>query len=189
VLIDCGPDFRTQALRSNISDIDAVLFTHLHASHLFGIDDLRVFTAHHVVWVYTSYDSVANLRTRFPYAFGGPVQQAGGGVPKFKVAAVDSTFVLDSIAFDPIPFKHGDENCYGYRFGNFAYLTDGNELPDDSYAKLAGVDLLVVNAIGPLASPAHFSFATALDAIERIKPRRAWFTHIGHDATHTEAEA
>jgi phosphoribosyl 1,2-cyclic phosphate phosphodiesterase len=182
-------ELRLQALRAKIVDLDFVLITHTHADHIFGIDDLRPFTQTRSLSVFASPEHAADLRSRFSYAFGGPVLQVGGGLPLLELTSIDSTFEIDSIRFDPIPFDRGDTFSFGYRFGNFAYLTDGNLLSPESYAKLTGVELLVLNAVSPGRSKTHFSFETACDAIERIRPRRAWFTHLSHRVPCVAAEA
>jgi phosphoribosyl 1,2-cyclic phosphate phosphodiesterase len=189
ILIDCGPEFRLQALRSKITSVDFVLITHIHADHIHGVDDLRGFTAAKSVSLFALPSHVKELSKRFQYAFGGPTLQVGGGLPRLQLVGVESSFVFDSIRFDPIPLNHGDEISYGYRLGNFAYLTDGNSLSEDSYAKLAGVELVVLNASNPQKAKKHFTFGTACDVLERIRPNRAWFTHINHDVTHAQAEA
>jgi phosphoribosyl 1,2-cyclic phosphate phosphodiesterase len=125
----------------------------------------------------------------YPGRNGSRFTLFGGGLPRLRLVGVESTFVASSISFDPIPIVHGDEMSCGYRFGNFAYLTDGNLLSDDSYSRLAGVELVVLNASNPQKAKKHFTFATACDALERIRPKRAWFTHMNHDVTYAQAEA
>jgi phosphoribosyl 1,2-cyclic phosphate phosphodiesterase len=189
ILIDPTPDFRIQALRSRVDDVRNVLITHSRPDRVFGFDDLRVFTIRAPVTLFASPASAADVSRRFPYAFGGPVVQKGGGVPVLSLVPVDGKFEVTSIVFDSIPMNQGEVTRYGYRFGNFAYLSDGNYLSDEAYERLTGVELLVVSAVGPKESPNHFSFADAVEVIARIRPRRAWFTYISHCVTHAAAEA
>jgi phosphoribosyl 1,2-cyclic phosphate phosphodiesterase len=189
ILLDCPPDFRSQVHRANISDLHYVLITHNRPDCIFGLDDLRAFTRKHAISLYASPAHAADLRARFPYAFGDEVITQGGIIPQLRLVAADTTFEIDSIRFDPIPLNSRDEICFGYRFGNFAYLTSGNSVSEEAYAKLIGVELVVLNASSLQESKAHFSFQTACDAIERIQPRKAWFVHISHKATHADAEA
>jgi phosphoribosyl 1,2-cyclic phosphate phosphodiesterase len=186
ILIDPTTDFRCHALRSKIQTVQTVLVTHALPDRISGFDDLRVFNR---ISLFASPASAADLFRHFPYAFGGPVLQKGGGVPALTLIAVDSTFEVNSITVDPIPLNKGEVIKYGYRLGNFAYLSDGNHLNDQAYEKLAGVELLVVSAVGPKKSRNHFSFSDAIAIIENIRPRRAWLTYISHCVTHAAAEA
>jgi phosphoribosyl 1,2-cyclic phosphate phosphodiesterase len=165
-----------------------VLITSTRADHIFGIDELRCFNRDDSLSVFASPLQVQDLRKRFGYAFGGPVLQRGGGIPQLKLTEVDTIFEIDSIRFDPIPLICREEAANGYRFGNFAYLTGGNGLSDESYAKLNGVELLVLGASNPQKTGLTFSFATACEVLERIRPKRAWFTHMSHRVTFAQAE-
>jgi phosphoribosyl 1,2-cyclic phosphate phosphodiesterase len=189
ILIDPTPDFRIQALRSRVRDVRNVLITQARPDRIFGFDDLRPFTICQPVEMFASPPAAADFTRRCPYAFGGSIPQVGGGVPVLSIVAVTGKFELTSIAVDPIPMNQGEVTTYGYRLGNFAYLSDGNYLSDEGYEKLAGVELLVVSTVGPKESRAHFSFAEAVAVIERIHPRRAWFTFISHCVTHAAVEA
>jgi phosphoribosyl 1,2-cyclic phosphate phosphodiesterase len=189
ILIDCPPDFRFNAIRANITQIDCFLFTHTSPDRLFGLDDGRAFSFKKVVPVYASPAHASDLRSRFPYAFGDEVITQGGLLPKFATMPTDTGFEFESIRIDPIPIISGEKISFGYRIGNFAYLTSGNSLSDESYEKLIGVELVILNASSLQESKTHFSFETACAAVERIQPRKAWFAHISHRVTHAEAEA
>lgn len=185
ILIDCGPEFRIQARHSAITTLNCLLVTHCHYDHVFGIDDIRGFG---LVPLFMSPEWAADLRHRFPYLFGGPVLQEGGGVASLELHPVTGPFAVAGVRITPIPLIHKNVRSIGYRSGNFAYLTDCNRIPDASYGLLAGVELLVINASNRRRSDVHCSFHTAMDEIEQICPKKAWFTHIGHSCSHVEVE-
>ena len=187
ILIDCGPDLRQQALRASISHLSAVLVTHVHADHIFGIDELRVFCRCAPLRLYTSQFWVDDIRKRFPYAFGQVIQK-GGGVPKVETVPVAGAFTVDNVPIVPIPVIHGEALTYGYRFGNTAYVTDCNVIPDESYALLSGVEQIVIEGAWSDENTFHMSFVGAINAVERIGAKRAWFTHIYHKTKHAEIQ-
>jgi phosphoribosyl 1,2-cyclic phosphate phosphodiesterase len=120
--------------------------------------------------------------------FGGPVLQFRGGLPTFEFHPVTGPFVVKGVRVTPIPLIHKNVSSFGYRTGNFADLTDCNRIPDASHALLRGVELLVIDASNRTRSDVHFSFRTAIDEIEKIRPKKAWFTHTGHSCSHVEVE-
>jgi phosphoribosyl 1,2-cyclic phosphate phosphodiesterase len=188
ILIDCPPEFRFQALRTGLTSLCAILMTHIRLDHLLGIDDLRPFTQESSVPMFVSPRWVAELRSRFSYSFGGPVAQIGGGVPHMDLTPTDGRITAAGAVFTSVPLLHGAAEVLGYRSGNFAYLTDCGRIPDDSYQLLIGVDVLMISARGLAAHPSHFTFTQALGEIEKIRPKRAWLTHIGHECSHVEIE-
>jgi phosphoribosyl 1,2-cyclic phosphate phosphodiesterase len=165
--------------------VDAVLVTHAHADHIYGIDDVRVFPD---ILLFLSPTWARDLCHRFTYIFGGPVLQEGGGTPHIRLCPVESVFTVSSIRITPVRLIHGDIEVFGYRSGNFAYLTDASRIPDESYPLLVGVELLVINALGNTQHTGHFTFHTAIYEIEKIGPKKAWLTHIGHQCSHVEIE-
>ncbi len=186
VLIDAGPEFRIQALRARIKRIDALLITHPHADHVHGIDDLRIFTHERDLPVYANASTLQELRERFAYVFK-PTQE-GGGKPHIELREAVQEIVIGSIKVEPIPAMHGALPILGWRCGDTAYLTDCNEIPESSLARLQGVRNLVIDALRERSHSTHYSFNEALAVIERIGPAFAWFTHICHDFSHCGIE-
>lgn len=189
ILVDCGPEFRLQALRSKIETISALLVTHVHADHIFGMDDLRVFTqSGGCLPVFSTEMWTKDIHNRFKYIFGGAIQK-GGGLPQVRLIPIEDEFEVCDVKVTPIPLNHGATMSCGFRFGNLAYLTDCDVIPEESYALLDGVELLVINGVSPTAKKSHMNFSAALSAIERIGAQQAWFTHISHKCTHDEIQA
>ena len=189
VLVDTTTDLRQQALTYRIDRVDAVLFTHAHADHIFGLDDTRRFTmiSGRPLACYASADTWKTLRQTFAYAFDPP--QQGGGVPQLQPHEIDGPFDCGGVRVVPVPLWHGRLPILGFRFGAFAYLTDCNGLPDEAWPLVAGVDTLVIDALRHRPHSTHFSVTEALGAIARIAPRRAYLTHINHDLAHVETNA
>ena len=185
VLVDTATDLRQQALTNNITRVDAVLFTHSHADHVMGLDELRRFNAlkgAHLP-VYADADTGAELRRIFAYAFtppGGP----GGGVPELALTPIDGPFVVEGMTIVPVPILHGHWPILGFRIGTFAYLTDCSAIPEPSYALLEGLEVLVLDALRHRPHPTHFTVAEAVAAATRVGARQTYFTHICHDLPH-----
>lgn len=181
ILIDTTPDMRAQFLTWRFERIDAVLFTHAHADHIFGMDDLRRFNAlqHERIPVYGSEATLKRLRGIFDYAFAeGEVRK---GIPNVLGREVDAPFKVGDIEVTPIPLIHGRMEVFGYRIGNFAYCTDVSEIPQLSYALLEGLDTLVLDALRERPHFTHFSLEQAMAEAEKIKPRQTFFTHMNHN--------
>jgi phosphoribosyl 1,2-cyclic phosphate phosphodiesterase len=184
ILIDTAPDLRLQALREGIRTIDAVLYTHTHADHLHGIDDLRAFSHEKPIPVYGAPRALAEIRQRFSYIFEPPAQQAGG-IPRLVLNPVDGGgFFACGVPVSAIAIKHGEADIYGYRIGDMAYLTDCSRIPESSRALLDGLELLIIDALRHAPHPTHFSIAQALEEIRRIGPRKAILTHFSHEVEH-----
>lgn len=181
ILIDTSPDLRFQALKHNIILIDAVLYTHTHADHVHGIDDLRTYNFINKMSIpcYGNELTVNNLKRNFSYIFDG--SYSAGGKPKLILTEVSEDFKIGSVNITPIDINHADWIILGYRIGDMAYLTDCSGIPVHSYEKLENLDLLIIDALRTKPHAAHFSVDQALEQIERINPKRAVFTHMGHE--------
>jgi phosphoribosyl 1,2-cyclic phosphate phosphodiesterase len=185
ILIDTSADFRAQALTHDITHIDAVLFTHSHADHVFGLDELRRYNVlqRDAIPLFADERTLADLRRIFDYAF----KQTEGGhdyVPRLRPFLIGGPFSVRGGTIVPVPIMHGARAILGYRLGTFAYLTDCSGIPETSYALLAGVELLVIGALRDRPHPSHFTVAEAVDAATRIGASRVYFTHMNHDLGH-----
>jgi phosphoribosyl 1,2-cyclic phosphate phosphodiesterase len=185
VLVDTTPDLRAQALASNLRRVDAILFTHNHADHVFGLDDVRRYNAMQRAPIpcYANRATLASLRRTFSYIFEAPTQP-GGGVPQLRLFNLAGAFSLGRETFVPVPLMHGRQEILGFRLGSFAYLTDCNRIPDASWPLLSNLATLVLDALRDRPHPTHFSVSEALEVVERLKPGRTYFTHICHDLPH-----
>jgi phosphoribosyl 1,2-cyclic phosphate phosphodiesterase len=184
VVIDTTPDFRTQALRAGISQVEAVLLTHGHADHLMGFDDLRPLSVgrSQPMPVYGNQQAFEIVRRAFSYAFDSKPKLST--VPSVLLKEIDGPFELLGVKITPIPLEHGGMNVLGFRFGCAAYITDFNALPESSLSLLHGLDDLILDALRDTPHPMHQTVQQALALVEKIKPKRAWFTHIAHDLGH-----
>jgi len=184
VLIDTTPDFRTQALRVGINQIEAVLLTHGHADHVMGFDDLRPLSVgrSQPMPVYGNKQAFEIVRRAFSYAFDGKPKLST--VPSVILKEIDGPFELLGVKITPIPLVHGEMTVLGFRFGRAAYLTDFNSVPESSFALLQGLDDVILDALRDTPHPMHQTVEQALALVEKIKPKRAWFTHIAHDLGH-----
>ena len=185
ILVDTSTDLRAQALGHDIRRVDAILFTHSHADHVMGIDEVRRFNAMQRVAVpcYGDGETLADLRRMFGYIFHPPARP-GGGLPRLTLFQVGGAFSLGGLEIVPVPVLHGGRSILGYRVGTFAYLTDCSAIPYESWPLLAGVRTLVIDALRDRPHPTHFTVAQALDVAERLAPERTYFTHICHDLPH-----
>jgi len=187
VLVDTSTDLRSQALQFGVSRVDAILFTHSHADHVMGLDEVRRFNALQGAAIPCFADpfTAAEIRRTFAYIFA-PRGPAGGGLPRVDLFELVGEFCLGRHVVTPVPVLHGRRPVLGYRVGGLAYLTDCSAIPESSFPLLGGVDLLVVDALRDRPHPTHFTVGQALDVVERVRPRRALFTHIAHDLPHAE---
>ena len=188
VLIDAATELRLQALATGLDRVDAVLFTHAHADHTGGFDDLRRFNeiAQAHLPVYAGPETAALLRERFAYAFEDAFPFYGGK-PDLKLHEVSGPFELSGQPIVPVPVTHGRATVLGYRFGALAYVTDAKTIPESSLAALNGLDVLVLNALRERPHPTHLSVAEALAVIERLQPREAYLVHLSHELGHEQA--
>jgi phosphoribosyl 1,2-cyclic phosphate phosphodiesterase len=190
ILVDTSTDLRQQALTHRIAKVDAILFTHSHADHVMGFDDVRRFNAiqNGPIPAYADEHTSADLRRTFSYAFAPP-KQKGGGIPQISLTTIDGPFEIGGVTIRPVPLMHGSRPILGFRFGSFAYLTDCNGVPDEAWPLLEGLDILVVDALRHRPHPTHFTVAEALAVVERLKPRQTYLTHICHDLGHAATNA
>jgi phosphoribosyl 1,2-cyclic phosphate phosphodiesterase len=190
VLIDTSPDFYGQAIREHIARVDAVFYTHTHADHILGIDDLRPFSFRHKpekLPLYARPDAAAFLRRMFSYIFDADYKY--GSLPQLELRPIDGPVELFGARFQPVRLLHGEAEIYGYRFGSAAYLTDHSEIPEASTRQLEGLDILFLDALRRKPHPTHSTVENSLRIVERVKPKRAFFTHICHDLGHEATNA
>lgn len=189
VLVDTPTDLREQVLRHDVRRIDAVLFTHAHADHMLGLDELRVFNWRQggPIPAYGSALTLAMLSRTFWYVFDGVPPESTK--PVIQRREIDGPFELHGRQVVPVELHHGRMPILGFRIGNFAYLTDVSTVPPSSYALLSNLDVLVLNALRERPHPTHLTLAQALAEAERIAPRRVLFTHVSHELLHAEIEA
>ncbi|MBV9171461.1 MAG: MBL fold metallo-hydrolase [Chloroflexi bacterium] len=190
LLVDVGPEMRMQALREGVTKVDAVLFTHAHADHTAGIDDLKAFNARlgGMLPCFGDVETGNQLRQRFAYAFAGTPWI--GLIPHIGYTAVDATpFYVGKTCIQPIPMRHGNSRSTGYRIGDFAYLTDTNGIPAASRSLLRGLQALVVDALRWEPHPTHLSVPEALELITDVAPKHAYLTHVSHTLEHEATNA
>lgn len=187
LLIDPSPDFRQQALRLRLADIDAVLVTHSHYDHVGGFDDLRPFCGTSDLPVYLRKDVNDDLHKRLDYCFR---KNPYPGVPTFEMHVIDNKpFYINGLKIEPVEVMHGKLPIYGYRIGKFAYVTDVKTISEEEKEKLENLDLLIVTSLRDKPHFAHFSYSEAMSLIEELKPKEVYLTHMNHEAgLHKELE-
>ncbi|MFY8186913.1 MAG: MBL fold metallo-hydrolase [Flavobacterium sp.] len=181
IVIDCGPDFRQQMLTSGCQRIDAIFFTHEHADHTAGLDDIRpFFFKQGDIPIYAHPRVIENLKQRFGYIF--ETENKYPGAPSVQTHFIDNNKTIDfkNKTIVPVDILHGNWQVFGFRIDNFAYLTDVKTMTQEEMDKLAGLDVLVVNALREEPHPTHLSLQEALDFIEKMQPKKAYLTHISH---------
>ena len=188
LLIDTSPDLRGQLLREEIGIVHSVLYTHEHADHLFGLDDLRLFQFYlgHAVPLYCEATVEDRIRKSFDYAFSDEQSTHAGATPALEFHRVtDEPFEALGARITPVRLTHGPKfHVLGYRIGNVAYCTDTNGIPAEGRDRLAGLDVLILDALRWRPHPTHFCVAEAVQVVEELSPRKAYFTHINHDLDH-----
>ncbi|MDZ7616617.1 MAG: MBL fold metallo-hydrolase [Patescibacteria group bacterium] len=191
LLIDAPPDLRIQLLRERVKQIDAVAFTHEHADHTFGLDDLRIFPKYlgHDLPVYCNAPTEARIRQVIDYAFD-PIARdwPAGGVPRLDLRRMDAEpLTILGATVRPIPLPHGRFTVLGFRVGGLAYCTDTNGIPPASRERLADLDVLILDCLRRQPHPTHLSLDEAIAVARDLGARRTLFTHVAHDLKHAEA--
>jgi phosphoribosyl 1,2-cyclic phosphate phosphodiesterase len=180
VVIDCGPDFRTQLLRAGVNDLESIILTHEHRDHIAGLDDVRSinYILRKPVEVRMSNEALKAIKSEFPYIF-----QPGDykGAPQINIVIINQDpFNLIGLKFIPLEVMHRNMRVFGFRIGDFSYITDANHIPDATMELLKGTRILVLNALRLTSHPSHFSLDEAVEVAKIINPEKVWFTHLGH---------
>lgn len=189
-VIDTGPDFRQQALRARLPTVDAVLFTHAHKDHTAGLDDVRPFNylQNKRIPIYGDARTIEQIKVEFAYAFDGPPYP---GIPQLTPWIIEPLvpFTLHRVEVMPFPVYHYKLPILGFRIGGLAYITDASLIPEESWTYLQNAKVLVINALRKEPHISHFHLEAAVDIVERVRPERAYFTHISHlMGKHAEVE-
>lgn len=186
ILVDTSPDLRRQALREKVPHIDAVLFTHSHADHINGIDDLRGFHFIHrrLVPCFAEKETMDVIMANFSYIFKG--RERGGYAPLLDPRLIEGPFDLFGRQVVPVPIRHGEFPATGYRIGGMAYLTDCSEIPEDSKGLLRGLDVLIIDALRYTPHSNHFNIEGALGVVAELKPGRGVLTHLSHEVPYAD---
>lgn len=191
ILIDTGPELRLQCIANGISRADAVLYTHHHADHVAGLDDLRGFNwaMQEAIDVYATESTAAHLQKMFRYAFEDDPEYPSS-TPALRLHILDDSPIdLCGVRVVPIPLLHGPLPVLGFRFGGFAYCTDCSEIPASSLKLLEGLEVLILDAVRIRPHPTHFNLSQAVEAARRVGARRTFFTHISHELPHVQTNA
>jgi phosphoribosyl 1,2-cyclic phosphate phosphodiesterase len=181
ILIDTGPDLRDQALREGITRVDAVLYTHTHADHMHGIDDLRGFCQlnRHQIPLYAHHDAVAHIQSKFAYTLREPSNF--WDLPVLSITEVREPFTLFGTTITPIPIMHGRIEIFAYRIGNIAYMTDVSLIPESSFALLEDLDLLLIDCLRTKEHPTHINIEQSLAYVSQINAKQSVLIHMTHD--------
>jgi phosphoribosyl 1,2-cyclic phosphate phosphodiesterase len=180
LLFDAGPDFRQQMLREHVTKLDSIILTHEHKDHISGMDDVRAFNykSQGAIDIYAEDRVQKAIKQEYSYVFS---EYQYPGIPKMKLIAIpELSFDVKGIQIIPIRVFHYRLPVYGFRVGNFAYITDANYIPEESKEKLFGVKYLIINALRKEKHISHFSLREAIDFIREISPKKAFITHISH---------
>jgi len=185
VLVDTTPDLRMQALAHGVKRVDAIVYTHSHADHVMGLDEVRRFNVMQksAIPCYGDEQTLEDLKRIYSYIFS-PDAPRGAGIPQVVLSRIVGEFCIGAATLMPVPLHHGGRQILGYRVGSLAYLTDCSAIPDTSWPLLNGVRILILDALRERPHPTHMSLQQALDVVERLRPERAFFTHMCHDLPH-----
>ncbi len=191
ILIDSSIDFRQQLLRANVTDLDAIIYTHHHVDHILGLDDLRQINQRYKKYVdiYGNTMTLDEIKTTFRYALDEKLQRYMA-VPLMNFNYLENKeFEVKGIRIMPIEVFHGKIKIFGYRIGSFAYITDASMIPEAEMKKLHGLDYFIINSLRHAPHPTHFNLKEATEIALMLKPKRTYFTHITHDLNHDEVNA
>lgn len=178
IVIDCGPDFRTQMLRANVQQIDALLITHEHYDHVGGLDDIRPFSRSKEIPIYAENIVCNVIKERMPYCFG---KNTKPNVPNLYLKPIgEEPFYFAGIKITPIRIMHGSLPILGFRIANMAFLTDLTQIREEDYLKLENLDVLIIGALRKFSHPTHQTLSEAIRKIERIKPAKSYLIHASH---------
>lgn len=191
VLIDTSPELRLQAVANDLDRVDAVVFTHAHADHIMGLDDIRRFNTIKggPLDVYADHHTHQVLQQSFAYAFVEPAAEWRLFRPHLKPHVINGPFELLGETWTPIQLIHGQLSILGFRIGNLAYCTDASQVPKDSLKLLRGLDVLVLDALQDKKHPTHLTIDEALEVVAHIRPRETWLTHMSHQVSHAVVDA
>ena len=190
IVIDTTPDFRAQILKANVRTLDAILYTHGHADHILGLDDVRPFNYFQQsrIPIYAAAPALAIIRRVFEYVFDN--RERSTHVPKLDVHEIgDEPFEVLGLRVEPVPVVHGHQTIHGFRIGTFGYLTDHSEIPAASLEKLRGLDVLFLDALRHRPHPSHSTVEASVATARMLGAKRTYFTHMCHDVPHAETEA
>ena len=188
-LIDTATDFRHQAIRENLKRVDAVLYTHAHADHILGLDDLRPFNYFQQMHIpcFGNEPTMKYICNMFSYVFTDP--QPGGSIPRIEPRVIYDRFEFLDVEVQPLPVLHGKLSVNGYRVGNLSYITDCSEVPETTYQLMKGTEVLILGVLRYEPHPTHLNVSKALEIVNRVQPGRVYFTHLSHDFDHERTNA
>lgn len=185
VVIDASVDFRAQMLQNQVQRLDAVVFTHSHADHILGLDDVYPFSARsgQALPIYASPETLNQIRVTFRYLFS---ENRYPGIADIELRSIDGPFQIGDLTFEPVDVFHGKMPVLGFRIGPLAYITDVNRIPDRSLRKLEGLECLILDGLRYRPHVSHFSLAEAVEVARVVKPERTFLIHMCHDVDHDE---
>lgn len=188
ILVDTGPDLRTQALRYQINQVDSVLLTHGHADHLHGLDDVRCycFGRDEPLPCYADQRTIERIERVFDYAFDN---NAPSSTPQIDLRLIEGPFTVCGLDIEPLTVYHGRAPVLAFRIGDFAYVTDTNRIPDETMKRLQGLAVLVLDALRYKEHPTHFNIEQALEVVAALNPAQTYFTHMAHELDHNKTNA
>ena len=183
ICVDAGPDFRYQMLKANVKKLDAILITHEHKDHIGGLDDARplIFVQKRPMIVYASREAQEEIKREYSYAFANEDERYPG-VPTFDLIEItQEPIIINDLTIEPIKLKHYTLTSYGFRIGDFAYITDLSELSEEAFQKLIGIKYLIIEALRRKEHYSHINLSQAIEIAQRLNVKKAWFTHVSHE--------